>query len=80
MPIYSVHYFCNACSKVHPMGLDFTLNLEIDDWATIRDTYAGHPISRRLMAIEGNHLQCPETGRTVVQEDNDQLFLVRMTK
>jgi hypothetical protein len=61
MPIYSVHYFCNACSQVHPMGMEFELDLEIDDWATIQDIYAGHPVSRRLITIELNELQCPET-------------------
>lgn len=80
MPIFSVHYFCNACGKVHPMGHEFTLDLAIDDWATIQDVYVGYPISRRLMTIELNELQCPETGRTVVQQDNNQVFLVRMTK
>lgn len=80
MPIYSVHYFCNACSQVHPMGMEFELDLEIDDWATIQDIYAGHPVSRRLITIELNELQCPETGRPVVQQDNSQVFLVRVTK
>ena len=80
MPIYSVYYFCNACSKVHPMGIDFNLEAAVDDWSTIQDVYAGHHVSRRLMTIELNELRCPETGRTVTQQDNNQLFLVRMTK
>jgi hypothetical protein len=78
MATYSVHFFCNECSKVHPFGIDVTLDDGPAAKASIGDTYAGKELPPQIMSLMNNWATCPETQRLTSQKDNNQVFLVPM--
>lgn len=79
MADYSVFFFCNECSKVHPLGIGITGDFGFDDQASVADAYAGKEIPASLsMTLRNNFTTCPETGRLTRQQDNNQVFLVRV--
>jgi hypothetical protein len=76
MARYSVYFFCDECSQVHPLGITIELNDGPPDRASIGDTYAGRELPRQVATLIGNRTQCPNTGRMTSQENNNQVFLV----
>ena len=76
MAKYSVHFFCDECGQVHPLGVAITLNDGPADKASIGDTYAGRALPPEIAIFKGNMTQCPVTGKMTSQEDNNQIFLV----
>lgn len=76
MASYSVHFFCNECSQVHPLGINISLDDGPVDKASIGDTYAGRDLPPQIAKLEGNSTICPNTGKLTSQENNDQVFLV----
>ena len=76
MARYSVYFFCDECSQVHPLGITIELNDGPPDRASIGDTYAGRELPSQVATLMGNKTPCPNTGRMTSQEDNKQVFLV----
>ena len=76
MAKYSVHFFCDECSEVHPMKI----NLVLDDGPaakeSIGNTYAGRDLPPQVATLSNNKITCPNTGRLTSQENNNQVFLV----
>jgi len=77
MPHYSVHFFCNECSQVHPLGIGIEGDFGFDDRASIADVYAGQELPAQIMTLSNNYTTCPQTGKPTQQKDNNQVFLVR---
>ena len=76
MAKYSVHFFCDECSQVHPLGIAIELNDGPPDKASIGDTYAGRALPTEVATLIGNKTVCPVTGKWTSQADNNQVFLV----
>jgi hypothetical protein len=76
MATYSVHFFCNECSQVHPVGIQIKLPDGPVERASIGDTYKGKNVPPQLLMMVNNFVQCPNTGKMTLQADNDQIFLV----
>ena len=76
MALYSVFFFCDECSQVHPLGITVKLDDGPPDRASIGDTYAGRELPPQVASLKGNMTPCPVTGRMTSQEDNNQVFLV----
>jgi hypothetical protein len=78
MTSYSVHFFCNECSKVHPLGIGIEGDFGFDDQASIADVYAGQELPENIAMLRNNATRCPETGSVTGQADNNQVSLVRV--
>ena len=76
MAKYSVIFFCNECSKVHPLGVAVVLDDGPADKQSIGDFYAGKELPPEVATLISNESKCPNTGRTTTQEDNKQVFIV----
>jgi len=76
MAKYSVYYFCNECSEVHPMGISLSLNDGPPSKDSIGNTYKGKALPPDVGNLANNTLTCPKTKKTTTQKDNNQVFLV----
>lgn len=76
MAKYSVHFFCNECSRVHPMGITLSLDDGPPKKESIGNTYAGKELPAQVATLSNNTVTCPNTGNLTSQEDNNQVFLV----
>jgi hypothetical protein len=76
MATYSVHFFCDECSEVHPLGISISLDDGPADKASIGDTYAGKELPPQIALLIDNKTTCPNTRRLTSQKDNNQVFLV----
>ena len=76
MANYSVHFFCDECFEVHPLGISISLDDGPVDQASIGDVYAGQKIDPVVVNMMGNMTTCPNTGKLTSQQDNNQVFLV----
>jgi hypothetical protein len=76
MAKYSVHFFCNECGDVHPIGISVNLNDGPTQKASIGDTYAGKELNPNIANLINNKTKCPKTDKWTSQKDNNQVFLV----
>jgi hypothetical protein len=76
MTNYSVYFFCNECSQLHPMGVTIALNDGPQAQASIGDTYAGKELPPSVATLSDNRIECPTTRKLTSQKNNDQVFLV----
>ena len=76
MAKYSIHFFCNECSQVHPIGITLSLDDGPAKKESIADTYAGKELPPQVATLSNNEVTCPNTGKLTSQEDNNQVFLV----
>lgn len=76
MATYSVYYFCNECSEVHPMEISLALDDGPTSKESIGDTYNGKELPPRVAELTNNTLTCPSTKKLTTQKDNNQVFLV----
>jgi hypothetical protein len=76
MARYSVHFFCDECSQVHPIGITLTLNDGPPAKESIGNTYAGKELPPQVAQLIDNKTTCPKTGKLTSQRDNNQVFLV----
>jgi len=76
MTQYSVHFFCDECSEVHPLGI----SIEMDDGPvekeSIGNLYAGKELPTEIATLTGNKTICPNTNKMTSQKDNHQVFIV----
>ena len=74
MAKYSVHFFCNECSEVHPMrGIVLPLDGGPSIRASVGATYASKELPVLLANLGANVLTCPKTGKLTSQKDNDKV-------
>lgn len=78
MAMYSVHFFCDECGDVHPLGISINLDDGPVDKASVGDVYAGKEIDPKIVNMTNNYTTCPKTGKRTSQKDNNQVFLVPM--
>lgn len=76
MAKYAVYVFCDACSDVHPMHINVTLNDGPAERESIGNTWAGKAMPPEVARLHHNTVTCLATGQRFVQEDNNQIFLV----
>jgi hypothetical protein len=76
MATYAVHFFCDECSGVHPLGISIGLDDGPADKTSINDVYQGKEIDPMIVNMQNNSTNCPVTGRMTSQKDNNQVFLV----
>lgn len=76
MATYSVHFFCNECSEVHPLGITISLDDGPAKEGSINDTYQGKTLPPEIATLTNNKTICPKTGKITSQKDNNQVFLV----
>ena len=76
MSTYSVHFFCNECSQVRPLGIQIEGNFHTHGQANIEDVYAGMELPSQIALLQNNYTNCPVTGKLTRQIDNNQVFLV----
>ncbi len=76
---YMMHVFCNECSVPHPAGLVIEREELLAPDQSIGDIYDGRKVPEQIVTMLHNHFQCPNTGNLYTQEDNRQVFLVRMS-
>jgi len=75
MANYSVHFFCNECSEVHPLGIAIRLDDGPVKAGSINDAYQGKELPPEA-TLSNNKTTCPITGKLTSQKDNKQVFLV----
>jgi hypothetical protein len=76
MAQYYVYVFCDDCGETHPMGISIGLDDGPAEKASIGDTYKGRDLPQDVVNMINNYIQCPKTGKMIMQKDNDQVFLV----
>jgi hypothetical protein len=75
---YMMHVFCNECSTPHPAGIVIERDELLSPDQSVADIYDGREVPSEIALMQGNYFQCPTTGRMYRQNDNRQVFLVRM--
>lgn len=73
---YDVYVICSECLDVHRMSTGITLEDGPKEKQSIASAYAEKRPPSDIVTLLKNGLQCPETGKTFVQEDINQIFLV----
>jgi hypothetical protein len=73
---YDVYVFCNHCGDVHLVAKGISIINGPNEKQSIGDAYVGKHIPEHISVLIRNEIQCPETGRRFVQEDDQQFFLV----
>lgn len=76
MAQYSVYFFCDECSQVHPLGIAISLADGPAKKESIGDLYAGKELPQQIATLLGNKTICPNTRKMTSQKDNKQVFLV----
>ncbi len=76
MTKYSVHFFCDECGQVHPLGISISLDDGPAEKESIGNLYAGKELPQQVATLIGNKTNCPNTGKMTSQKDNNQVFLV----
>lgn len=76
MPQYDVYVSCSECGVVHPMGVRVYLEHGPAGEQSIGETYKGAPLPPQISAIERRKVLCLKTGKLIVQENLDQIFLL----
>lgn len=76
MAKYAIYVFCNECAEPHPMGISIDLKNGPPKKESIGNLYAGEPLPPNIANLMKNKTTCPKTGKSFVQEDNNQVFLV----
>lgn len=76
MAQYSVHFFCDECGQVHPLGISIALADGPPEKQSVGDLCAGKELPQEIATLMGNMTNCPNTGKLTSQKDNNQVFLV----
>jgi predicted RNA-binding Zn-ribbon protein involved in translation (DUF1610 family) len=71
MAQYSVHVFCDECGETHTMRVDVSLDDGPAEKASLGDTYQGRDLPQNIVNMINNSIQCPKTGKMVLQRDNN---------
>lgn len=76
MARYTLLILCSDCIRVHPTKI----YLELDDGPTKRESidkaYKEKPLPQSLAKLRRNSVLCPETGKHLMLDDTQQIYLV----
>jgi hypothetical protein len=76
MSHYEIYVTCTECSGEHPMHIRINLDDGPLDKQSVSHTYTGKTQPPQLKAVEGHKVLCFKTGRTFIQSNLDDVFLV----
>ena len=76
MGSYDVYVYCDRCNGIHRMGRGISLDKGPGERQSIESAYAGKELPQQIKKLLERPVQCPETGKPLVQTDHDQVFLV----
>lgn len=79
MANYAVQVSCPECSGQHDTGIKLSLPDGPADEQSIGNFYNGKELPPDIAALNKNTFTCPRTARTFVQNNNSDVFLVRIT-
>ena len=73
---YDVYVFCNECGDMHRMAMGVAIEDGPAEKQSIGYTYGERELPPVLAGLFNNPFKCPETGKSFIQDDRDQVFLV----
>ena len=76
MPHYEIYVTCTECRREHPMGIRIHLDNGPLDKRSISNAYSGKTQPPQLQPVKGHKVLCLKTGRTFVQSNLDDVYLV----
>ena len=76
MSHYEIHVTCTECGGEHPMRVRINLEDGPPHKQSVSDAYYGKTRPPQLQAIEGHNVLCFKTGKTVIQSNFNDVFLV----
>jgi len=56
MARYNVLYFCNACRRIHPIGVSLPLEVGFLNTKTVSEAYSGKPLPSCVAMLVGSSL------------------------
>lgn len=76
MASYRLFSNCDFCEEGHP--LPFAVSLEIDSTnnRSVGDIYMGNKLPDDIVSIMRNTIQCSNSGKFFVQDDENQIYLI----
>ena len=76
MSHYEIYVTCTECGGEHPMRVRINLEDGPPYKRSVSDAYPGKTHPPQLQAVEGHNVLCLKTGRTFIQSNLDDVFLV----
>jgi len=76
MSQYEIYVRCTECNAEHPMRVRINLEDGPPDKQSVSDAYAGKIQPPQLQAVKGHKVLCLKTGRTFIQSNLGDVFLV----
>ena len=76
MSHYEIYVTCTECRGEHPMSIRINLDDGPVDKRSISGAYSGKTQPPQLRAVEGHKVLCLKTGRTFIQSNLDDVYLV----
>ena len=73
---YEIYVTCTECGGEHPMRVGVNLEDGPANKRSVSDAYYGKTQPPQLQAVEGHNVLCIKTGRTFIQSNLDDVFLV----
>jgi len=73
---YEIYVTCTECGGEHPMRVRINLEDGPPHKRSVSDAYYGKTHPPQLQAVEGHNVLCIKTGRTFIQSNLDDVFLV----
>ena len=73
---YEIYVTCTECGGEHPMRVRINLEDGPPYKRSVSDAYPGKTHPAQLQAVEGHNVLCLKTGRTFIQSNLDDVFLV----
>jgi hypothetical protein len=76
MSHYEIYVTCRECGGEHPMRVRINLEDGPPHKQSVSNAYSGKTRPPQLQAVEGHNVLCLKTGRTIIQSNLDDVFLV----
>jgi hypothetical protein len=76
MSHYEIYVACTECGGEHPMRVRINLEDGPANKRSFSDAYPGKTHPPQLQAVEGHKVLCLKKGRTFIQSNLDNVFLV----
>jgi hypothetical protein len=76
MSQYEIYVTCTECGGEHPMSVRINLEDGPPHKQSVSDAYYGKTQPPQLLAVERHNVLCLKTGKTVIQSNLDDVFLV----
>jgi hypothetical protein len=76
MSHYEIYVTCMECGGEHPMRVRINLEDGPPNKRSVSDAYPDKTHPPQLQAVEAHNVLCLKTGRTIIQSNLDDVFLV----